>query len=161
MIEYDLKKVVSLEKREDGEVIYNISKILRIPDALSYCIDSMCDLYRDKKLDAVACCYNRGVVFATPFAYRMHLPLFLVRSEGIVDSNYSYDMAVNLDSLKPNKRILIVDDLIATGSTFKETRNLLVDRGCTVVGMFAVIGLDYKQYKKNLPGNAINTLINY
>ncbi|MFA7109727.1 MAG: phosphoribosyltransferase family protein [Sphaerochaetaceae bacterium] len=161
MIEYDLKKVVRLEKREDGEVIYNISEILRIPDALGYCIDSMSDLYRDKKLDAVACCYNRGVVFATPFAYRMHLPLFLVRSSGIVDSNYSYDMAVNLESLKPNSRILIVDDLIATGSTFKETRDLLVDRGCLVVGMFAVIGLSYKDYKKDLPENDINTLINY
>jgi len=161
MVEYDLKKVICLEKQEDGDIIYNISKILRTPDALGFCIDQMCDFYRDQKLDAVACCYNRGVVFATPFAYRMHLPLYVVKNEEAQDSNYYYDMSIKGKNIKENQRILLIDDLVATGKSFHETAKFFTEINCMVVGMFAVIGLKNKGYEENLGKDTVNTLINY
>ena len=62
-----------------GILFYDITSILTNPEAFQYCIDQMVEIYKDKHIDAIACVEARGFVIAAPFAYKMGLPLILVR----------------------------------------------------------------------------------
>ena len=64
-----------------GILFYDITSILTDPVAFRYCIDQMCEIYKDKEVDAIACVEARGFVFAAPFAYKLGIPLILVRKK--------------------------------------------------------------------------------
>ncbi|MDR1596577.1 MAG: adenine phosphoribosyltransferase, partial [Treponema sp.] len=67
---------------QKGVLFYDITSILAEPRAFRYCIESMVEIYREKNIDAIAAIEARGFVFAAPFAFRMGIPLFLIRKKG-------------------------------------------------------------------------------
>jgi adenine phosphoribosyltransferase len=170
---YDLdqaiRKIPDFPKK--GILFYDITSILTTPQAFQYCIDRMYELYKDAAVDAVACVEARGFVFAAPFAYRMGIPLILVRKKGKLpgktrekhfDLEYGQDIvAIHESDVKKGDRVLIVDDLIATGGTVKAAGELIEEMGGSVAGVFGVIGLPFLDYEVLLAQYEIQTLINY
>ncbi len=154
-----------------GILFYDITSILAFPSAFAYCIDSMVKLYREERLDAVAAIESRGFIFAAPFCYRMGLPLLLVRKKGKLPGKtiaQSYDLEygsatleMHVEDIKPGSRVLIVDDLVATGGTIRATMQMLAGCGAQAVRAFSVVGLPFLNYADTVKDIQIDTLIEY
>jgi adenine phosphoribosyltransferase len=164
-----IRKVPDFPKK--GVLFYDITSILAQPKAFGYCIDSMVELYKDRKIDAVAAIEARGFLFAAPFAVRAGIPLLLIRKKGklpgkIMTKKYSLEYAeaeieIHCDDVKQGSRVLLLDDLIATGGTLNAARELLTACGAHVPEIFGVVGLPFLNYEKVLNPTPVRTLINY
>ncbi|QQO11128.1 adenine phosphoribosyltransferase [Breznakiella homolactica] len=154
-----------------GVLFYDITSILATPKAFRYCIDSMVDIYTDKTIDAVAAIEARGFLFAAPFADRMQIPLILIRKKGklpgkTLSKKYQLEYAdaeieIHPDDVPSGKRVLLLDDLIATGGTLKAATELIVQSGASVPEIFGVVGLPFLNYAAVLDPVPIRTLIQY
>jgi len=164
-----IRKVPDFPKK--GILFYDITSILMNPAAYSYCIDAMVKQYKSGDVDAVAAVESRGFLFAAPFAERLGLPLILVRKKGklpgrTVSKSYALEygqaeIEMHADDIPAGRRILIVDDLVATGGTLRATADLLIEAGAVPAGVFCVIGLPFLHYDETLKGLAVTTLIEY
>lgn len=156
---------------KEGILFYDITSILVNPEAFRFCIDKMVEIYKDKKIDAVAGIESRGFLFAAPFAERLGIPLVLIRKKGkLPGETYSCSYAleygtaqieVHKADIQAGKNYLVVDDLIATGGTLKAAKNIIEQGGGIVTDFFGVIGLPDLNYEKALEGDHVTTLINY
>lgn len=154
-----------------GVLFYDVTGILRHPEAFTYCINRMVELYKDKQIDAVAGIESRGFIFAAPFAEKMGIPLILIRKKGkLPGKTYSckYDLEygsaeieAHVADIQKGQKILLVDDLIATGGTLAAAKNLVAQGGAEVTEVFGVIGLPFLGYDKVLAPTKATTLINY
>ncbi len=155
-----------------GVLFYDITGILRHPDAFKYSIDRMVEIYKDKKIDAVAGIESRGFIFAAPFAERMGIPLILIRKKGkLPGKTYACkyqleygtaEIEVHCADVQKDNNILLVDDLIATGGTLEAAVNLVNQGGAQVKDVFGVVGLPFLNYEKKLGTNVcVTTLVNY
>jgi len=164
-----IRKVPDFPKK--GILFYDITSILANPDAFQYCIDSMIALYRDKSIDAVAAIEARGFLFAAPFAAIMKIPLIPIRKKGklpgiTLSKKYDLEYAqaeieVHKEDVPPGKRILLLDDLIATGGTLNAARALLIAGGASVPEIFGVVALPFLNYEKLLAPTPVTTLVQY
>ena len=154
-----------------GVLFYDITGILRHPDAFKYCIDRMEEIYKGKKIDAVAGIESRGFIFAAPFAERMGIPLILIRKKGkLPGKTYSCkysleyttsEIEVHCTDVQQGQNILLIDDLVATGGTLRAAQTLIEQGGATVTDVFGVIGLPFLNYEKALAPLTVTTLLNY
>lgn len=154
-----------------GILFYDITSILAKPDAFKFCIDKMVELYKDKKIDAVAAVESRGFLFSAPFAERLSIPQILVRKKGkLPGETYSCKYALEYGTaeieahkadIEAGKNYLVVDDLIATGGTLTAARNVIEQGGGIVTDFFGVIGLPDLNYQKPLAPAAVTTLIDF
>jgi adenine phosphoribosyltransferase len=129
------------------------------------------DLYGNTPCDAVAAIESRGFIFAAPYALRRKLPLILLRKKGkLPGETYQEEFTLEYGTdvieahkadIKTGSKVLLVDDLIATGGTLKAAANLLARGDAEVAGIFAVIGLPFLQYDKLLGDFRVETLVNY
>jgi len=164
-----IRKVPDFPKK--GILYYDITSILIQPEAFQFCIESMVDIYSEKGIDLVAAIEARGFLFATPFAVRMGIPLILIRKKGklpgmTLSKKYDLEYAqaeieVRKEDVPAGKRILLIDDLIATGGTLDAARALLNDAGGEVPDIFGIVGLPFLNYEKTLAPTRVTTLINY
>ena len=164
-----VRKIPDFPKK--GILFYDITSILAKPKAFLYCIESMVDIYTDKEIDAVAAIEARGFLFAAPFAARMGIPLLPIRKKGklpgiTLSKKYDLEYAqaeieVHKEDVPEGKRVLIVDDLIATGGTLNAARELLNAGGAIVPEIFGVVGLPFLNYEQILAPTPVTTLINY
>jgi len=164
-----IRKVPDFPKK--GILFYDITSILASPEAFQYCINSMVSIYKDKSIDAVAAIEARGFLFAAPFAVAMKIPLIPIRKKGklpgiTLSKKYilEYDQAeieVHREDVPVGRRVLIMDDLIATGGTLNAARELLEAGGAVVPEIFGIVGLPFIGYEKVLPPTLVTTLIRY
>jgi adenine phosphoribosyltransferase len=164
-----IRKVPDFPKK--GVLFYDITSILMSPVAFGYCIDRMEEIYRDKQIDAVAAIEARGFLFAAPFAYRVGIPLILVRKKGKLPGKTLYkafeleyasaEIEIHREDVKRNSRILLVDDLIATGGTLGAARELITEAGAETPEIFGVVGLPFMHYGEKLKNTTVTTLIEY
>jgi adenine phosphoribosyltransferase len=156
---------------QKGVLFYDITSILASPGAFRYCIDMMAELYQDKEIDAVAAIEARGFLFAAPFAVRMAIPLILIRKKGKLPGktmvkNYQLEYGEAEIEIQPHdvpagKRVLLLDDLIATGGTLRASRELLAACGAVIPEIFGVVGLPFLHYEEVLAPTPVRTLIQY
>jgi adenine phosphoribosyltransferase len=154
-----------------GILFYDITTVLTSPRAFNYCIDRMVEIYKTKNIEAVAAIEARGFIFAAPFACRMGIPLILIRKKGKLPRKTmrksfaleygSAEIELCPDDIRKKSRVLLVDDLIATGGTISAANELLSEAGAVVPEIFGVIGLPFFDYSKKFDGIAVTTLIDY
>lgn len=154
-----------------GILFYDITGILTEPSVFRAVLDEMESLCEKKKIDAVATVESRGFVFGAPLADRLGLPLVLVRKKGklpgkTICESYALEygnaeIEIHEDDAKPGDKVLIVDDLIATGGTLNAVRRLFEKRGAVASDVLGVIGLPDLKYEENLKPMNVTTLINF
>jgi adenine phosphoribosyltransferase len=164
-----IRKVPGFPK--PGVLFYDITGILTDPQAFRYCVDRIVEHCRAQRPGGIAAIEARGFVFAAPAAYLLQVPLILVRKRGKLPGathrarfalEYGEDeIEVHQSDVRPGQRVLLVDDLIATGGTIRAACGLLERGGATVVGIFAVVGLPFLDYAPVLQDYPVHTLIQY
>lgn len=137
---------------EKGIMFRDITTVIGDADGLHLAIDSMQDLIRDVDADVIVGAESRGFIFGTPIAYNLHKPFALIRKKGklpraTVSEDYTLEygtatLEIHEDAIKPGQRVLIVDDLIATGGTAKAMANLIEKLGGEVVGFLFLLELE-------------------
>jgi len=168
-IDNSIRKIPDFPKK--GILFYDITSILVNPDAFRYCIDKMLEFYSDSNINAIVAIESRGFLFAGPLAIKLNLPLIIIRKKGkLPGETYSEDISleygidtieVHKSDIKEGLKVLLIDDLIATGGTLKGAINLLSKGRTEVKEIFGVVGLPFLNYDKLLEGFSIKTLINY
>ncbi|MEM9424312.1 MAG: adenine phosphoribosyltransferase, partial [Spirochaetota bacterium] len=141
-----IRKVPNFPKQ--GILYYDITSVLNRAEVFGWVVDQMAECYQNIEFDAIAGIESRGFIFATAFALRRKLPLILVRKAGKLPGvtlkksfQLEYGRAeveVHLADVRPGSRILLMDDLIATGGTLKATYELLIEAGAIVEHAFGM-----------------------
>ena len=129
----------------------DITTLLRDPQGLSYTIDSLAEKCSAMSVDYVVGMESRGFIFGAPLAYKMGIGFIPVRKPGKLpgavhfaeyELEYGVDrLEMHQDAMTSGSRVLIVDDLIATGGTAAATAQLLQQAGCELVGFAFIIEL--------------------
>ncbi|MDR1174996.1 MAG: adenine phosphoribosyltransferase [Treponema sp.] len=164
-----IRKIPDFPKK--GVLFYDITSILTSPAAFRFVIDSMLKFYGNKKIDAVAAIEARGFLFAAPFAVQAGIPLILIRKKGklpgkTLGKKYSLEYAeaeieIHPDDVPQGGKVLLFDDLVATGGTLNAARELITSCGAGVPEIFGVVGLPFLNYEKALAPTPVKTLIHY
>lgn len=154
-----------------GILFKDITTLIRDPQALRQAIDAMLDHYVGKKIDMVAAIEARGFIFGAPLAYELGTGLVPVRKPGKlpaekIQAEYELEYGTNVleihkDALQPGQRVLVVDDLLATGGTAKTTAELIEQLGAEVVGFAFLIELTFLHGREKIKGYDIFSLIQY
>ncbi len=154
-----------------GILFYDITTLLKNPDALRESVDQLANYYQDKGIDLVVGVESRGFIFAMPLAYRMGAGFVPVRKPGklpAATASESYELEygtntleVHLDAIEKGQRVLVIDDLLATGGTAKATCNLVERLGGEVVGLGFVIELTFLNGRDKLKGYDVFSLLKY
>jgi adenine phosphoribosyltransferase len=156
---------------EPGIMFRDVTSVLQDADGLHLAIDTMQDLIKDLDYDVVAGAESRGFIFGTPLAYNNHKPFVLIRKKGklpaetvSVDYDLEYGKAtieMHKDSIKPGQRVLVVDDLIATGGTTQAMIKLIESLGGVVVGVVVMMELAGLKGREKLAGYRLDSAIIY
>ena len=135
-----------------GILFRDITPLIGMPDAFKYVIDNIMDHYPSDEFDCIVGIESRGFLLGAPIAYLMQKPLVLVRKQGklpydTISVEYSLEygsntMEIQVGDIAEGSRVLVVDDLLATGGTLKAAAELVEKCGATVVGMGLVIELN-------------------
>lgn len=156
-----------------GILFRDITTLLRHSEGLRYTIDTLTQKCKDAGLyaDYVVGMESRGFIFGPPLAYQLGAGFIPVRKPGklpaavhTVEYELEYGMdrlEVHQDAFHPKSRVLIVDDLIATGGTAAATAKLVQQMGCELVGFGFIIELRDLGGRQKLPDAPIVTLIEY
>jgi adenine phosphoribosyltransferase len=156
-----------------GILFRDITTLLRNPDGLRYIIDTLTQKCRDAGLEAeyVVGMESRGFIIGPPLAYQLGAGFIPVRKPGklpaavhTVEYELEYGMdrlEVHQDAFHPGSRVLIVDDLIATGGTAAATAKLVQQIGCELVGFGFIIELRDLGGRQHLPDVPVVTLVEY
>lgn len=155
----------------EGIRFKDITTLLKDGAAFRYAIDEIARQFKDKKIDYVVGPEARGFAIGAPVAYVLGAGFVPVRKPGKLPAetiDYSYDLEYGKDTLEIHKdaiqkgsRVLIVDDLLATGGTTHATVNLIEALGGKVVGLAFVIELSYLNGRQLLNDYEITTLVTY
>ena len=154
-----------------GINFYDITTLLLDPDGLKQTIDALVANCDGDKIDTVIGVESRGFIFATPVAYQLGAGFIPVRKPKKLPAekvSISYDLEYGQDTLEMHKdavgeghRVLIVDDLLATGGTAKAVVDLVESVGGTVAGLLFVVELDFLGGRKKFDGYDVRSLIHY
>ncbi|MFK7815756.1 MAG: adenine phosphoribosyltransferase [Gammaproteobacteria bacterium] len=154
-----------------GIIYRDITTLLQNSKGLCYVIDHFTDHFSDQKIDYVIGIESRGFIFGAPIAYKLGAGFVPVRKAGKLpaeihsveyDLEYGSDrLEIHQDAIKPESRILIVDDLIATGGTAAATAELINKLGCKLIGFAFIIELLALEGRLKLPNAPIQSLVTY
>jgi adenine phosphoribosyltransferase len=156
---------------EPGIMFRDVTSVLQDADGLHLAIDTMQGLINDLDYDVVVGAESRGFIFGTPLAYNNHKPFVLIRKKGklpsetvSVDYDLEYGKAtieMHKDSIKPGQKVLVVDDLIATGGTTEAMIKLVESLGGVVVGVVVMMELAGLKGRERLAGYRLDSAIVY
>ncbi|MBO2522360.1 MAG: adenine phosphoribosyltransferase [Bacteroidetes bacterium] len=134
-----------------GIISRDITTLINDADGFQQSIDDMCEKVKDIDFDVIAGAEARGFIFGAAMAYKMHKPLVLIRKKGklptrVITQEYDLEygtgtLEMHIDSFKPGAKVLIVDDLLATGGTTKAITKLVEKAGGVVAGISVLIEL--------------------
>ncbi|MBW4679912.1 MAG: adenine phosphoribosyltransferase [Microcoleus vaginatus WJT46-NPBG5] len=154
-----------------GILFRDITTLLRDPQGLRYTIDTMSEKCADLKPDYIVGMESRGFIFAVPMAYKMGAGFVPVRKRGKLPAavyaveyelEYGTDrLEMHQDAWEPGSRVLVVDDLMATGGTAKATADLVQQTGGELVGFGFILELAALGGRHKLPDVPVVSLIEY
>jgi adenine phosphoribosyltransferase len=154
-----------------GVLFKDITTLMKRPDAFREAVDVLVADYLDSKIDVVAAIESRGFIFGAAVAYRLGAGFVPVRKPGklpaeTISESYTLEYGVNTlqihqDAIEPGQRVLIVDDLLATGGSARATANLVERLGGEVVGLVFLVELDYLHGRKQIEGFNVRSIIHF
>ncbi|GAA0334309.1 adenine phosphoribosyltransferase [Bacillus carboniphilus] len=169
----DLKPYVTIVEDwpKPGIKFKDITTLMDNGEAYKYATDQIVEYAKEKDIDLVVGPEARGFIIGCPVAYAMEVGFAPVRKEGKLPREtikveygleYGKDsLTIHKDAIKPGQRVLITDDLLATGGTIEATIQLVEKLGGVVVGIAFLIELAYLDGRSKLDGYDILTLMRY
>ena len=169
----DLKKLIREvpDFPKPGILFYDITTLLKDPAGLRAVIDGLKDHYRDAQVDVVLGIEARGFIFAPALAYALGAGFVPVRKPKKLPAetvSVTYDLEYGTDTLEMHKdavskgaRVLIVDDLLATGGTAAAAARMVEEAGGAVVGLGFVVELTFLHGRARLAGREVFSLLQY
>jgi len=149
----------------------DISPLLMSPEAMSHVADEFSAHFPSESYDVIAGAESRGLIFASAFALRVGKSCIMVRKAGklpgpteSIEYGLEYSegiLEIQKDAIAPGQRVLIVDDLLATGGTARAARMLIEKVGGKVIGYAFVIELNYLKGREVIGNYNVKTLLNY
>lgn len=154
-----------------GILFYDITTLLKDRRGLAQLIDALSEHYLTKKVDLVLGMEARGFIFGPAVAYRLNAGFIPVRKPGkLPAATAKYDYAleygtntleIHTDAIKKGQRVIIVDDLLATGGTAEATTKLAASCGGEIVGLGFVVELDFLNGRQKLNDYDVFSLLHY
>lgn len=169
----DLKKWIRdiPDYPKPGILFRDLTPLLAHPPAFRHVIDSFVARFRTERLDAIAVIDARGFLFGSPVAYALDLPLIPLRKANklppeTVGVEYALEygharIEMIATALNPDQRVLIIDDLLATGGTAAAAARLIEGRGARLAGAAFVVELMALNGRRLLKGTEITSLVQY
>lgn len=145
---------------KEGILFKDITTALKKPEVYQAIIDNLYELIKDKKIDYIAAIESRGYLIGAPLAYKMGAGLVIIRKPGKLPAEtyreeYSLEYGIDAlemhkDAIEKGKKVLVVDDLLATGGTVKAACNLVKKAKGEVVGALFLMELTALSQHANL-----------
>jgi len=161
MIE-DIKNSLGIHKDfpKQGIEFVDISPVMKNKEQFKHLIDHISGLYKDKEIDKVISIEARGFILGSALAHKLNSGFVMVRKKGklpgeTIQSSYSKEygtdgIEIQKDSIEPNDRVLVVDDLLATGGTMIACIDMLKQLNANIVDIFCLIELEYLDGRKRV-----------
>ncbi len=156
---------------KSGILFYDITTLLKNPRGLARVIDGLCEAASGLDVDLVAAIESRGFLFGPAIALRLGTGFAVIRKPGKLPSavtRVEYDLEYGTDSIeihndavRPGQRVLIVDDLLATGGSAAAAVRLVEQLGGIVVGLQFAVELDFLGGRTRLDGYEVGSLLHY
>ena len=154
-----------------GILFYDITTLLKDPASYRESIDLMVEPYLDEKIDAIVGMESRGFIFSGPIAYKLDAGFIPVRKLGklpaeTITVEYALEygsntLEIHRDAIAPGQRVLIVDDLLATGGTVRGTIELVERLKGEIVGLAFLVELSALKGRERLSGYKTTSVIRY
>jgi len=154
-----------------GILFYDITTLIKQPKPFAEAIDLMVEPFADTKVDVVVGMESRGFIFSAPMAIRLGAGFVPVRKLGklpaeTISVEYALEYGTNTlevhkDAIQPGQKVLIVDDLLATGGTVLGTIDLVKQLKADIVGLSFLVELQFLKGRARLGGHDIHSIIQY
>ena len=156
---------------EPGIIFRDVTSVLQDAYGLHMAIDKMQELLADTDFDVLAGAESRGFIFGMPIAYNLHKPFVLVRKKGklpceTVEKEYDLEygkatIEMHKDSIKPGQKVVIIDDLIATGGTVEACAKMIERLGGEVTRIVFLMELAGLKGREKLAKYDVKSVIRY
>lgn len=156
---------------KEGILFYDITTLLKDAEAFQKVVTKLADFYRDERIHKVVAIESRGFILGAPLAYLLKAGFVPVRKTGklpseVYEVKYSLEygsntLAIHKDAIGLGERVLVVDDLLATGGTIGATVDLIQKLGGAIVGIAFLIELQDLRGRDKLKGYPVLSLISY
>lgn len=156
---------------EEGIIFRDVTTILEDADGLSLAVDGIREMLKGVEYDAVVGPESRGFIFGVPVAYAEHKGFIPVRKKGklpreVLSADYELEygtatIEIHKDSIKPGQKVVIIDDLIATGGTIEAIIKLIQELGGEVVKICFIMELAGLNGREKLAGYDVEAMITY
>ena len=154
-----------------GILFYDITTLLKDKAGFATLIDALSENYLERKIDLVLGIEARGFIFGPALAYRLNAGFVPVRkpkklpaetAKWTYDLEYGTDtLEIHKDAVEPGQRVIIVDDLLATGGTANACASLANSLGADIAGLGFVVELDFLKGRDKLKGHEVFSLLHY
>jgi len=155
----------------EGILFYDITTLLKNPAALKESIDQVVDHYKNGGIDVVVGMESRGFIFGMPVAYQLGVGFVPIRKPGKLPAetiSESYDLEygtntleIHVDAIEKGQKVLVIDDLLATGGTAQATCKLVKKLGGQVAGVAFIIELNFLNGREKLKDYQVFSLVRY
>lgn len=164
-----IREVPDFPKR--GILFYDITTLLKDKVGFATLIDALSEHYLNAKIDSVLAIEARGFIFGPALAYRLNAGFIPIRKPGKLPAEtvkWSYELEYGIDTLevhkdaiRPGQRVIIVDDLLATGGTANACVQLARSLGAEIAGLGFVVELDFLKGRRKFDGTEVFSLLHY
>ncbi len=154
---------------KQGIVFKDITPVLKSPEAFAEVIEIMSTRYLKAKPDYVVAVESRGFIFGSALAYRLGCGIVPVRKKGklpyqTIEASYDLEygtatMEIHSDALQKGDKVLLIDDLLATGGTAGAAIRLVEKLGARIIGVEFLVELAFLNGRKNIPKHPVNSII--
>lgn len=156
---------------EPGIIFRDVTSVLQDADGLKLAIDSMQKFVEEVDCDVICGTESRGFIFGMPIAYNLHKPFILIRKKGklpmeTVEESYDLEygsatIEMHADAIKPGQKVVIIDDLIATGGTVEACAKLIERLDGTVSRIVFLMELEGLKGREKLKNYDVKSVIHY
>jgi adenine phosphoribosyltransferase len=176
MLERVKKKIIEVKDfPKQGIGFKDVTPIIEDPECFKFIVDEISELAKDKKAEKIVSIESRGFILGGPVAYKLSLGMSVIRKKGKLPrecisvrapNEYAIEyFEIHKDSVKPGEKVLIIDDLIATGSSSISAIDLIKKLGGRVLGFVALVELSFLKGKQAIenahPDVDVMTLIEF